>query len=152
MFIESWYIESQPNCWDEQHWSTEVNERVLTNLGTHWNIRLHWFQLVPISFSSARYPSFFCSKLSVDKNLATNSVIGADPGSLYEYSATAQLLVSVETKNDRRTVDVTRYKTSPSVPQQHYSNHTTTPVSRDKFIESWHRKSTELLRRSRRCQ
>ena len=33
--------------------NTEVNERVLKNLGAHWNIRHHWFQLVPISCSLA---------------------------------------------------------------------------------------------------
>jgi len=32
---------------------TEVNERPLKNIGTHWNIRHRWFQRVPISFSLA---------------------------------------------------------------------------------------------------
>jgi len=34
--------------------NTEVNERVLKNLGTNWNIRHHWFQLVPISSTLAK--------------------------------------------------------------------------------------------------
>ena len=33
--------------------NTEVNERPL-NIGTHWNIRHHWFQRVPISSSLAQ--------------------------------------------------------------------------------------------------
>ena len=33
--------------------NTEVNERSLKNIGTHWNIRHCWFQWVPISFSLA---------------------------------------------------------------------------------------------------
>ena len=32
-----------------KHW------RVLKNLATYWNIRHHWFQLVPISFSLAKF-------------------------------------------------------------------------------------------------
>jgi len=32
---------------------TEVNERPLKNIGTHWNIKHRWFQRVPISFSLA---------------------------------------------------------------------------------------------------
>jgi len=33
--------------------NTGVNERPLKNIGTHCNIRHHWFQRVPISFSLA---------------------------------------------------------------------------------------------------
>jgi len=36
--------------------NTQVNERLLKNIGTHWNIRHRLFQRVPVSFSLA--PNF----------------------------------------------------------------------------------------------
>jgi len=35
--------------------NTEVNERPLKNIGTHWNIRHGWFQRVPISLNLAGF-------------------------------------------------------------------------------------------------
>jgi len=35
--------------------NAEVNDRPLKNIGTHWYIRHHWFQRVPISFSLAKF-------------------------------------------------------------------------------------------------
>ena len=36
--------------------NSEVNERPLKNIGTHWNIRHRRFQRVPISFCLANTP------------------------------------------------------------------------------------------------
>jgi len=49
--------------------SSEVSERPLKFIGTHWNIRHRWFQLVPISFSLASCSTEFRVKCCAKSRL-----------------------------------------------------------------------------------
>jgi len=52
---EIWNFTAQINAHKEgTKVNTAVTERVLKNLGTCWNIRHRWFQVVPVSFSLAQ--------------------------------------------------------------------------------------------------
>ena len=139
--------------------ATEVNELVLTNLGTHWNIRLHWFQLVPISFSLAQYPSFlqrivggqkFGGKFGHRHRPGESILIGLLGDSLT--ACQLKCCVDFECLISQRIRNLNTELKSFCEQAYSYVNVSWPHVSGDTFIESWQRKSTELLRRSVGCQ
>ena len=81
--------------------NTEVNERLLKNIGTHWNIRHRWFQQVPISFS-----------LALDRFVAKFSKSGSYMGLVYQIAYTEKCLHFWWYLNSYNTVSNRQKKTS----------------------------------------
>jgi len=97
-----WHFYSASQCVPRRHKiNTEVNERLLKNIGTHWNIRHLWFQQVPISFS-----------LALDRFVAKFSKSGSYMGLVYQIAYTEKCLHFWWYLNSYNTVSNRQKKTS----------------------------------------